>query len=115
MVMEESEVLMHLRPQTPQEKLLWERESNKNFVEEIKNLKERNAQLEAVLSELRQRMKTEQVGALILKNNRLQNQLNEKNLKIKAYKKEKEQLLLNLIKLQQTGSIGDKESGNSTK
>jgi len=115
MVMEEPEVLMHLRPQTTQEKLLWERESNKNFVEEIKTLKERNAQLEAALSELRQRMKTEQVGALILKNHKLQDQLNEKDLKIKAYKKEKEQLLLNLVRLQQTGSISNKESGNSTK
>lgn len=115
MVMEELEVLMHLRPQTTQEKLLWERKSNKHFVEENKALKERTVQLEAALSGLRQRMKTEQVGALILKNHKLQSLLNEKDLKLKAYKREIEQLMLAIIRLQQTGSISNPDKSNSSK
>lgn len=113
--MEEPEVLMHLRPQNTQEKLLWERESNKHFVEENKALKERNAELEAALSELRQRMKTEQVGALILKNHKLQDQLNEKDLKLKAYKREVEELMLTIVRLQQTGSISNPDKSNGSK
>lgn len=111
--MEEPEVLMHLRPQTTQEKLLWERQSNKLIVEENKTLADRNAQLEAGITELKEKMKKEQIGALIIKNHNLKNQLEEKDAKLKSCKKEQEVLMKNLVRLQQTGSISDPNKGNS--
>ena len=112
--MEDPEVLMHLRPQNSQEKLLWERQSNKQIVEENKALKERNKQLENAISELKEQMKKEQIGALILKNSKLKQLNEEKDAKLKYYKREHDSLIQTIVRLQETGSISNQDKSNSS-
>lgn len=94
------EPLMNLRPQSEAEKLLWERQKNMELTEELRIVKFNLGVLQTELEELKHEMKTEEVGALILKNKKLKQTLIDKENKIKDQNKEIEQLFDRIVKLQ---------------
>lgn len=94
------EPLMNLRPQTEAEKLLWERQKNMELTEELRIVKFNLGVLQTELEELKHEMKTEEVGALILKNKKLKQTLKDKEEQCKEQKKEIEQLFDRIVKLQ---------------
>jgi regulator of replication initiation timing len=94
------EPLMNLRPQTEAEKLLWERQKNVELTEELRIVKFNLGVLQTELEELKHEMKTEEVGALILKNKKLKQTLKDKEEQCKEQKKEIEQLFDRIVKLQ---------------
>lgn len=94
------EPLMNLRPQTEAEKLLWERQKNVELTEELRIVKFNLGVLQTELEELKYEMKTEEVGALILKNKKLKQTLKDKEEQCKEQKKEIEQLFDRIVKLQ---------------
>jgi regulator of replication initiation timing len=94
------EPLMNLRPQNDAEKLLWERQKNVELTEELRIIKFNLGVLQTELEELKHEMKTEEVGALILKNKKLKQTLKDKEEQCKEQKKEIEQLFDRIVKLQ---------------
>ena len=94
------EPLMNLRPQTEAEKLLWERQKNVELTEELRIVKFNLGVLQTELEELKHEKKTEEVGALILKNKKLKQTLKDKEEQCKEQKKEIEQLFDRIVKLQ---------------
>lgn len=97
--MVEDEPLMSARPKTCHEKLLWERLRTEELTKEVKSLRHEVGVLTSELDELRYLMKTEEVGALILKN-----KTNiEKNINLEAknkrLKEEYDRMFSELIKL----------------
>ena len=94
------EPLMNLRPQSEAEKLLWERQKNVELTEELRIVKFNLGVLQTELEELKHEMKTEEVGALILKNKKLKQTLKDKEEQCKEQKKEIEQLFDRIVKLQ---------------
>ena len=94
------EPLMNLRPHSEAEKLLWERQKNVELTEELRIVKFNLGVLQTELEELKHEMKTEEVGALILKNKKLKQTLIDKENKIKDQNKEIEQLFDRIVKLQ---------------
>jgi regulator of replication initiation timing len=94
------EPLMNLRPQSEAEKLLWERQKNMELTEELRIVKFNLGVLQTELEELKHEMKTEEVGALILKNKKLKQTLKDKEEQCKEQKKEIEQLFDRIVKLQ---------------
>jgi len=94
------EPLMNLRPQNDAEKLLWERQKNVELTEELRIVKFNLGVLQTELEELKHEMKTEEVGALILKNKKLKQTLKDKEEQCKEQKKEIEQLFDRIVKLQ---------------
>lgn len=96
----EHEPLMNLRPKTPEEKLLWMDLENKKLIAETKQLKVEIGILKSEAQEIKHLMKQEEKGALILKNKKLQIQIQDKENRIKDLKKENELFLQKIIKLQ---------------
>ena len=96
----EHEPLLHLRPKTPEEKLLWVELENKKLIAETKQLKVEIGILKSEAQEIKHLMKQEEKGALILKNKKLQIQIQDKENRIKDLKKENELFLQKIIKLQ---------------
>ena len=96
----EHEPLMNLRPKTPEEKLLWVELENKKLIAETKQLKVEIGILKSEAQEIKHLMKQEEKGALILKNKKLQIQIQDKENRIKDLKKENELFLQKIIKLQ---------------
>lgn len=97
--MNEDEPLININPKSCQEKLLWERLRTDELKKEVKSLRHEVGVLTSELQELKYSMKTEEVGALILKNkahNKHNINLVEKN---RVLTKENEKLLIELIKL----------------
>ena len=94
------EPLMNLRPQNDTEKLLWERQKSTELSEELKIVKTDLGALQMELEELKHEMKTQELGALILKNKKLKQTLKDKENKIKDQNKEIEQLFDRIVKLQ---------------
>jgi hypothetical protein len=94
------EPLMNLRPQSDTEKLLWERQKSTELTEELKIVKTDLGALQMELEELKHEMKTQELGALILKNKKLKQTLKDKENKIKDQNKEIEQLFDRIVKLQ---------------
>ena len=94
------EPLMNLRPQSDTEKLLWERHKNTELTEELKIVKINLGALQMELEELKHEIKTQELGALILKIKKLKQTLQDKENKIKDQNKEIEQLFDRIVKLQ---------------
>jgi hypothetical protein len=94
------EPLMNLRPKTPEEKVLWLEFEKKQLEESNRNLNIEIGMLQSEIDELKDLMKTEEKGALILKNKRLKAELVDKENRIKDLKKENELFLQKVIKLQ---------------
>lgn len=96
----EQEPLMNLRPKTPEEKVLW-LEFEKNKLEESNSkLNIEIGMLQSEIDELKDLMKAEEKGALILKNKRLKDEVRDKENRIRDLKKENELFLQKIIKLQ---------------
>lgn len=91
---------MNLRPLSEAEKLLWERQRNASLIEELKTVKFNLGVLQMELEELKHEMKTQEIGALIIKNKKLKQTLKDKEEQGKEQKKEIEQLFDRIIKLQ---------------
>lgn len=96
----EQEPLMSLRPKTAEEKLLWAELENKQLYEETKQLKFEIGVLKSEIIELKDSMKQEEKGALILKNKKLKEEIKDKENRIKDLKKENQLYLQKIIKLQ---------------
>ena len=94
------EPLMNLRPQSDTEKLLWERQKSTELTEELKIVKTDLGALQMELEELKHEMKTQELGALILKNKKLKQTLKDRENKIKDQNQEIEQLFDRIVKLQ---------------
>jgi len=94
------EPLMNLRPHSDTEKLLWERQKSTELTEELKIVKTNLGALQMELEELKHEMKTQQLGALILKIKKLKQTLQDRENKIKDQNKEIEQLFDRIVKLQ---------------
>jgi len=94
------EPLMNLRPKNPEEKVLWLEFEKKKLEETNRNLNIEIGILQSEIDELKDLMKTEEKGALILKNKKLKEELKSKEVRIKELKKENELYLQKVIKLQ---------------
>jgi len=94
------EPLMSLRPKNPEEKVLWLEFEKKKLEETNRNLNIEIGMLQSEIDELKDLMKTEEKGALILKNKKLKEELKSKEVRIKELKKENELYLQKVIKLQ---------------
>ena len=96
----EDEPLMNLRPKTPEEKVLWLEFEKKNLEEENRKLNIEIGMLQSEIDELRDLMKTEEKGSLIIKNKKYKQQIKDLENRVKDLKKANEQYLDRIIKLQ---------------
>lgn len=94
------DTLMNLRPKTPEEKVLWLEFEKKQLEESNRNLNMEIGMLQSEISEMKDLMKAEEKGALILKNRKLKVELIDKDNRIKDLKRENELFLQKIIKLQ---------------
>jgi predicted RNase H-like nuclease (RuvC/YqgF family) len=94
------DTLMHLRPKTAEEKLMWAEMSVDKLKLENSQLKQEIGILQSDLEELKHEMKSNQHGALLLKHKNLKNQILDKDNRIKDLKKTNDQLMDKVIRLQ---------------
>jgi len=87
------ETLMHLRPKTAYQKLLWERLKTKTLLEKLKQSELERGALQSELDELKDLMKKDDKGALILKARKSSINNEAKNKKLRDLKKENSELL----------------------
>jgi hypothetical protein len=98
--MDNQEPLMNLKPQTCQEKLVWERHKSSELEKENKSLKLNLGILKSEIDELNHHMTTDEKGTLILKNRNQKGTIKDLENKIKDLKKENADLLQRVINLQ---------------
>lgn len=96
----EEEPLMNLRPKTPEEKVLWLEFEKKNLEEENRKLNIEIGMLQSEIDELKDLMKQEEKGALIIKNKTYKQQIRDLENRLKDLKRENAQYLDRIIKLQ---------------
>lgn len=96
----EQEPLMNLRPKSPEEMVLWLEFEIKELTAENQKLNMEIGILQSEIDEMKHLMKTEEKGALILRNKNLKSLLNQKKEKIRALEKDNELFLQKIIKLQ---------------
>lgn len=96
----EEEPLMNLRPKTPEEQMLWLEFEKKELVRKNQKLNMEIGILQSEIDEMKHLMKTEEKGALIIRNKTLREALIQKKERIKALEKENELFLQKIIKLQ---------------
>ena len=96
----EEEPLMNLRPKTPEERMLWLEFEKKELIQENQKLNMEIGILQSEIDEMKHLMKTEEKGALIVRNKNLKEVLVQKKERIKALEKENELFLQKIIKLQ---------------
>ena len=94
------EPLMNLRPKTPEEKVLWLEFEKKQLEESNYKLNIEIGMLQSEIDELRDLMKVEEKGALILKNKKLKAEILDKENRIRDLKRENALFLERVIKLQ---------------
>lgn len=94
------EPLMSLHPKSSQEKLLWCRSQNEELIKKLKEANLEIGMLKSEIEEFKHLMKTEEVGALILKNQRHRNLQNDLENKIRDLKRHNAALLQRIINLQ---------------
>lgn len=94
------EPLLSLHPKNDSEKLLWEAHKSSELSKRVKTLQLELGMTRAELDEMHHLMKTEQIGALILKNKKLKELNIDKDNRIKDLKRKNEKLLLQIINLQ---------------
>lgn len=96
----EEEPLMNLRPKTPEEMVLWLEFEIKELTAENQKLNMEIGILQSEIDEMKDLMKTEEKGALILRNKNLKSLLNQKKERIRALEKDNSLFLQKIIKLQ---------------
>lgn len=103
-----SETLISKTPKTEFEKLIWERHMNAEMLKELTLIREEKGKLESEIShvkykmkEMQEMMKKDNVGALVVKNKKLKDMNDKKDVKIRGYKKDNDTLMKGLIRLQQ--------------
>jgi chromosome segregation ATPase len=94
------ETLLHLRPQSPEEKLLWADSHIAKLKAQVTSCQIKNGELQSELDELRHEMKHSEKDALILKTRNQKVLLQDKDNRIKDLKKTIEQLMDKVIRLQ---------------
>ena len=95
----EQEPLLHLRPQTDSEKLLWTYHEIKSLKKDLARVNMELGILQSELDEYKYLMKKEEVGALILKNKSLKEEICAKDLKLKKLKKENAELISKIARM----------------
>ena len=96
----DDEPLMNLRPKTSEEKMLWLEYEKKELVLENKKLNMEIGVIQSELDEIKHLMKSDEKGALILRNKALKELLRQKKEKIKSLEKDNDNFLQKIIKLQ---------------
>lgn len=96
----EEEPLMNLRPKTPEEKILWLEFEKKQLEETNRKLNMEIGMYQSEIDELKDLMKSEEKGALIIKNKNYKQQIKDLENKVKDLKRENEKYLERIIKLQ---------------
>ena len=96
----EDDTLMHLRPKTAEEKLMWADLSIDKLKHENSELKKQIGILQVDIEELKYEIKSNQYGALLLKHKNLKAQMLDRDNRIKDLKKTNEQLMDKVIRLQ---------------
>ena len=96
----DDEPLMNLRPKTSEEKMLWLEFEKKELILENKKLNMEIGVIQSELDEIRHLMKSDEKGALILRNKALKELLRQKKEKIKSLEKDNDNFLQKIIKLQ---------------
>ena len=94
------EPLMNLRPKTPEEMIVWLKFEKEELQKTVTKLNIEVGMLQSEIDELKDLMKIEEKGALILKNKRLKDELRDKENRIRDLKRENELFLQKIIKLQ---------------
>jgi len=94
------EPLMSLHPKNCQEKLLWEKERVRTLTEENKKLLSQIDLLNNQLDDLKLSMKTNQLGALILKTQKQKQTIEDLQNRLKDLKSTNEHLLVRLARMQ---------------
>ena len=94
------DTLIHLRPKTPEEKLVWAEVSINTLKRENSELKKEIGILHSEMTELKHDMKSDKYGALLLKHKNLKIQMIDKDNRIKDLKKTNDQLMDKVIRLQ---------------
>jgi predicted RNase H-like nuclease (RuvC/YqgF family) len=94
------EPLMNLRPKTPEEMVVWLKFEKEELQKTVTKLNIEIGMLQSEIDELKDLMKIEEKGALILKNKRLKDELRDKENRIRDLKRENELFLQKIIKLQ---------------
>ena len=98
--MEERETLLGLQPKSCQEKLLWANHRASELEKEVKKANLEIGILKSELEELKHDMKTNQLGALIIKNKKHKERQQDYENRIKDLKRENAVLLQRVINLQ---------------
>lgn len=96
----EEEPLMNLRPKTPEEKILWLEYEKTQLEETNRKLNMEIGMLQSEIDELKDLMKSEEKGALIIKNKNYKQQIKDLENRVKDLKRENEKYLERIIKLQ---------------
>jgi hypothetical protein len=96
----EEKPLMSFRPKTSEEKIVWLEYENKKLVETNSLLNIELGIMQSEIDELKDLMKYQEKGVLILKNKRLAIQIKDMENRIKDLKKENGLFLQKIIKLQ---------------
>ena len=91
---------MNFRPKTPEEKIVWLEYEKKKLVESNSLLNIELGIMQSEIDELKDLMKYQEKGVLILKNKRLATQIKDMENRIRDLKKENELFLQKIIKLQ---------------
>lgn len=94
------EPLLSLHPKNDSEKLLWEKHNSKELAKRVKALELELGMTRSELDEFKHLMKTEHIGAVLLKHTALKKLSQDKDNRIKDLKKQNEKLLLQIIDLQ---------------
>lgn len=100
------EPLMNLRPKTPYEKLLWERARNLELRERLNQSELEREQRDKEFAEYVESIKNNTVTVLTRKNKKLKYKNLILSSKVTKLKKDIEELMQSLVKLQTTGSLG---------
>lgn len=102
------EPLVHIRPQSEFEKLLWERQMNKELLKRIATLEQEKGVLRSEADEARAEvdeyvkdMRTHNLGQLTLRNKKLKDLNNKKDAKVRELKRSNDDLMGGFIRLQQ--------------
>ena len=94
------EPLMSLHPKSCQEKLLWEKERVKRLTEENTKLLSQINNLSSCIEDLKNQMKHDQLGALILKTQKQKQTIKDLENKVKDLKSDNQYLIVKLGNLQ---------------
>ena len=97
------EPLINLYPKTAEEKLLFAESFIAELKEENKRLAMENGYLESEMAELRHEMKSDTVGALMLKRDNQAEQINNLRAKLRKTELDGERLLQKVIQYQLKG------------